>query len=232
MTTWAVRPRTGALRVRVERDPADSVIARIVRMVAEASGTKAPTQLFIEKVEQRHSVGMVLATLAVFALPLVFGDELRSAPLRAMTFVIVASPCAVVLSTTPPLLSAIANAGRDGVLAKSAVVMERLGQIDAVALDKTGNLTEGTSPRVTDIRPLPAAAWTRTPCAGSRPRQSCREALTRRAPPGHPEPGHRRCVHHRVGRLGLIGSLPLPLGVAGHEGSTVIVGPQRPPPAA
>ncbi|MER8046706.1 heavy metal translocating P-type ATPase [Streptomyces sp. NPDC094032] len=148
---------TGALRVRVERDPADSVIARIVRMVEEASGTKAPTQLFIEKIEQRYSIGMVLATLAVFGIPLAFGDDLRSALLRAMTFMIVASPCAVVLSTMPPLLSAIANAGRRGVLAKSAVVMERLGQIDAVALDKTGTLTEGT-PRVTDIRPLPGAA--------------------------------------------------------------------------
>ncbi|MFJ4978154.1 heavy metal translocating P-type ATPase [Streptomyces coeruleorubidus] len=144
---------TGALRVRVERDPSDSVIARIVKMVEEASETKAPTQLFIEKIEQRYSVGMVAATLAVFAVPLLFGDELQSALLRAMTFMIVASPCAVVLSTMPPLLSAIANAGRHGVLAKSAVAMERLGQIDTVALDKTGTLTEGT-PRVTDIRPL------------------------------------------------------------------------------
>ncbi|MGW9191604.1 heavy metal translocating P-type ATPase [Streptomyces rubiginosohelvolus] len=147
---------TGALRVRVERDPADSVIARIVKMVEEASETKAPTQLFIEKIEQRYSIGMVLGTLAVFAIPLAFGDELSSALLRAMTFMIVASPCAVVLSTMPPLLSAIANAGRHGVLAKSAVVMERLGQVDMAALDKTGTLTEG-APRVTDIRPLPDA---------------------------------------------------------------------------
>ncbi|MFJ2512895.1 heavy metal translocating P-type ATPase [Streptomyces griseoviridis] len=145
---------TGALRVRVERDPTDSVIARIVKMVEEASSTKAPTQLFIEKVEQRYSIGMVLATLAVFAVPLALGGDLRPALLRAMTFMIVASPCAVVLSTMPPLLSAIANAGRHGVLAKSAVVMERLGRIDTVALDKTGTLTEGT-PRVTDVRPLP-----------------------------------------------------------------------------
>ncbi|MGA5550543.1 heavy metal translocating P-type ATPase [Streptomyces pseudogriseolus] len=147
---------TGALRVRVDRDPADSVIARIVKMVEEASGTKAPTQLFIEKIEQRYSIGMVVATLAVFAIPLAFGSALQPALLRAMTFMIVASPCAVVLSTMPPLLSAIANAGRHGVLAKSAVVMERLGQVDAVALDKTGTLTEGT-PRVIDIRPLPGS---------------------------------------------------------------------------
>ncbi|MFE4413884.1 heavy metal translocating P-type ATPase [Streptomyces sp. NPDC093064] len=144
---------TGALRVRVERDASDTVIARIVRMVEEAAETKAPTQLFIEKVEQRYSLGMVAATLAVFLIPLAFGTGLADSLLRAMTFMIVASPCAVVLATMPPLLSAIANAGRHGVLVKSAVVMERLGQVDAVALDKTGTLTEGT-PRVTDVRPL------------------------------------------------------------------------------
>jgi cation-transporting P-type ATPase J len=144
---------TGALGVKVERDASESVIARIVAMVEEASETKAPTQLFIEKVEQRYSLGMVVATLAVFLVPLGFGVDLTSSLLRAMTFMIVASPCAVVLATMPPLLSAIANAGRHGVLVKSAVVMERLGQVDAVALDKTGTLTEGT-PRVTDIRPL------------------------------------------------------------------------------
>lgn len=57
---------------------------------------------------------------------------------------IVASPCAVVLATMPPLLSTIANAGRHGVLIKSAVALEHLGQVDVVAFDKTGTLTEGT----------------------------------------------------------------------------------------
>ncbi|GAB2713679.1 heavy metal translocating P-type ATPase [Kitasatospora kifunensis] len=150
---------TGALRVKVERDASDSVIARIVKMVEEASETKAPTQLFIEKVEQRYSLGMVAATLAVFLIPLAFGAAVTGSLLRAMTFMIVASPCAVVLATMPPLLSAIANAGRHGVLVKSAVVMERLGQIDTVALDKTGTLTEGT-PRVTDLRPLAGSGLT------------------------------------------------------------------------
>ncbi|MEU2544285.1 heavy metal translocating P-type ATPase [Streptomyces roseolus] len=144
---------SGALRVRVERDPSESVIARIVAMVEEAAETKAPTQLFIEKVEQRYSLAMVAVTLLIFTIPLLLGSDLRSTLLRAMTFMIVASPCAVVLATMPPLLSAMANAGRHGVLVKSAVVMERLGQIDAVALDKTGTLTEGT-PRVTDVHPL------------------------------------------------------------------------------
>ncbi|MFE6281814.1 heavy metal translocating P-type ATPase [Streptomyces sp. NPDC057877] len=147
---------TGVLRVRVDRDPADSVIARIVTLVAEASRTKAPTQLFIEKIEQRYAVGIVVATLAVFGIPLAFGENLTDALLRAMTFMIVASPCAVVLATMPPLLSAIANAGRHGVLVKSAVAMERLGEIDTAALDKTGTLTEG-APEVTDVRPLPGS---------------------------------------------------------------------------
>ncbi|POX49339.1 cadmium-translocating P-type ATPase [Streptomyces sp. Ru71] len=147
---------TGALRVRVERDPAETVIARIVSLVEEASRTKAPTQLFIEKVEQRYAVGVVAATLAVFAVPLAFGENLTDALLRAMTFMIVASPCAVVLATMPPLLSAIANAGRHGVLVKSAVAMERLGEVDTAALDKTGTLTEG-APEVTGVTPLPGS---------------------------------------------------------------------------
>ncbi|MFE4455482.1 heavy metal translocating P-type ATPase [Streptomyces sp. NPDC056796] len=150
---------TGTLKVAVERDASESVIARIVAMTEEASRTKAPTQLFIEKVEQRYSLGMVAATLAVFLVPLALGDDVTASLLRAMTFMIVASPCAVVLATMPPLLSAMANAGRHGVLVKSAVVMERLGQADVVALDKTGTLTEG-APRVTGIRPLPGSGLT------------------------------------------------------------------------
>ncbi|MBT2400286.1 HAD-IC family P-type ATPase, partial [Streptomyces sp. ISL-100] len=142
---------TGALRVRVDKDASESVIARIVGMVEEASETKAPTQLFIEKVEQRYSVGVVVATLALFGVPLAWGADFTSTLLRAMTFMIVASPCAVVLATMPPLLSAIANAGRHGVLVKSAVVMERLGGVTRVALDKTGTLTEG-APRVAEVR--------------------------------------------------------------------------------
>ena len=202
---------TGALRVKVERDASDSVIARIVAMVEEASATKAPTQLFIEKVEQRYSLGMVFATLAVFLIPLAFGGDPTASLLRAMTFMIVASPCAVVLATMPPLLSAIANAGRHGVLVKSAVVMERLGQVDAVALDKTGTLTEGT-PHVTAHPP----SGRLRPDKGRPPGVGgCRRA-PQRTPPGPrdhrrrpgPAPGHRgraglhlrarcRCHRHR-----------------------------------
>jgi cation-transporting P-type ATPase J len=147
---------TGALRIRVTRPAADSVVARIVTLVEQASATKARTQLFVERVEQRYSIGMVAATIALFVVPLVFGAAFTPTLLRAMTFMIVASPCAVVLATMPPLLSAIANAGRHGVLVKSAVVMEQIGRVTRVAFDKTGTITEG-HPRLTTIQPLPAA---------------------------------------------------------------------------
>ena len=136
---------TGVLRIRVERPAGDTVLARIVAMVQEASATKARTQLVIEKVEQRYSVGVVLTTLAIFAVPLLAGAEVEPTLLRAMTFMIVASPCAVVLATMPPLLAAIATAGRHGVLVKSAVVLERLAGTTTVAFDKTGTLTEGAA---------------------------------------------------------------------------------------
>ena len=145
---------TGALRIRVSRAASDTVVARIVAMVEQASATKARTQLFIEKIEQRYSLAMVTATLLLFLIPLLAGAAFQPTLLRAMTFMIVASPCAVVLATMPPLLAAMANAGRHGVLVKSAVVMEQLGATTRVAFDKTGTLTEGT-PQLTGITILP-----------------------------------------------------------------------------
>jgi heavy metal translocating P-type ATPase len=148
---------TGALRVRVTRPTHESVLARLAALVEHAARTKARTQLFIEKVEQRYSVGVVAATLVLFAAPLIFsGESLSAALLRAMTFMIVASPCAVVLATMPPLLAAIANAGRHGVLVKSAQVMEQLASTTVVALDKTGTLTHGR-PELTAVHVVPDA---------------------------------------------------------------------------
>ena len=142
---------TGALIVEVARPASESVIARIATLVAEASETKAPTQLFIEKVEQTYSVIVVVATLLVLGIPMMlFGNTFDEALLRAIVFMIVASPCAVVLSTMPPLLASIANAGRHGVLVKSAAVMESVGRTSVVAFDKNGTLTEGR-PQVVDV---------------------------------------------------------------------------------
>jgi heavy metal translocating P-type ATPase len=147
---------TGVLRVRVSRAATETVIARIVAMVEEASQTKARGQLFIETVERRYSAGMVVATLLLFGIPLLAGEAFQPALLRAMTFMIVASPCAVVLATMPPLLAAMANAGRHGVLVKSAIAMEEAANTGIVAFDKTGTLTEGTL-RLAAIAVLPGA---------------------------------------------------------------------------
>jgi cation-transporting P-type ATPase J len=149
---------TGTLRVRIDVDPSETVIARIVAMVEHASATKAKTQLFIDKVEQYYSTIVVVATIAIFAIPMLLGSEFQSSLLRAMTFMIVASPCAVVLATMPPLLAAMSTAGRAGVLVKSAVVMERLRTTSVVAFDKTGTLTEGT-PRVDSVDVLPGSVY-------------------------------------------------------------------------
>lgn len=141
---------SGALQIEVRRPASDSVVARIAALVEEASETKARTQLFIDRIEQRYSLGMVGVTVALFVIPLLLGGALQPTLLRAMTFMIVASPCAVVLATMPPYLAAIANAGRHGVLVKSAVAMEQLGETDQMAFDKTGTLTRGV-PRLTRV---------------------------------------------------------------------------------
>ncbi|MEP9384044.1 heavy metal translocating P-type ATPase [Nocardioides sp. KR10-350] len=141
---------TGSLTVRVGAAAHESVVARIVALVEDASQTKAATQLFIEKVEQRYSVIVVIGTLLIVAIPLIAGAAFQPSLLRAMTFMIVASPCAVVLATMPPLLAAIANAGRHGVLIKSAVALESLRGVEVVVFDKTGTLTHG-SPLVVDV---------------------------------------------------------------------------------
>ncbi|MFC4946216.1 heavy metal translocating P-type ATPase [Pseudonocardia sp. GCM10023141] len=142
---------TGVLRVLVVRDAADSVVAGIAAQVERAAATKSDRQLFIERVEQRYSIVVVAATLALLAVPLLLGADFTSTLLRAMTFMIVASPCAIVLATMPPLLAAIAVAGRRGVLVKDATVMEALAEIDTVVLDKTGTLTTGRPQVITTV---------------------------------------------------------------------------------
>ncbi|WP_433873144.1 heavy metal translocating P-type ATPase [Saccharopolyspora sp. CA-218241] len=217
---------TGALRVRVMRPAGETVVARIAALVEQATRTKARTQLFIEKVEQRYSIGMVIATIAVFTVPLLWGEDLESALLRAMTFMIVASPCAVVLATMPPLLAAIANAGRHGVLVKSAVVMEQLGTTTQVCFDKTGTLTRGV-PRLAEIRVVPGVEMTgdevlRVAAAAEFPSEHplgvaiVRAARERgfalpsaedfAAQPGRGVSAHVEGVHVRVGSPALLGA--------------------------
>jgi len=148
---------TGTLTVRVELDPSETVVAGIAAQVHQAAETKAGRQLAVDAIEQRYSAAVVVGALALLVLPLLFGAEFRPTLLRAMTFMIVASPCAVVLATMPPLLAAIATAGRRGVLLKDATVVEALAAVDAVMLDKTGTVTLGR-PRVASVEAIGIAA--------------------------------------------------------------------------
>jgi Zn2+/Cd2+-exporting ATPase len=143
--------QTGGLEVRVTQLAKDSAIEKLIRMVEEAQSEKAETQRFLDRAEQFYAIGVIVLTLALITWPLFFLHEpFHSAFYRAMTVMVVASPCALIISTPASILSAIGGAARRGVLFKGGVHLERTATIKVVAFDKTGTLTEG-KPRVTDI---------------------------------------------------------------------------------
>lgn len=142
---------SGGLEVRVTRLARDSAIARLIQMVEHAQSEKAKTQRFLDHAEQYYAAGVILFVLGLIAIPLVFGDRpFDEVFYRAMTVMVVASPCALVISTPASILSAIAGAARNGVLFKGGLHLERAADIRVVAFDKTGTLTTG-KPQVTDI---------------------------------------------------------------------------------
>ena len=144
----------GGLEMEVTRLAKDSAIARLIEMVSEAQSRKAQTQRVIEQAEQYYAMGVIIFTLAMIAVPLLFlGEEFNVTFYRAMTVMVAASPCAVVISTPATVLSAIGNGAKRGVLFKGGAHVERAADIKVVAFDKTGTLTVGR-PRVTDIVPL------------------------------------------------------------------------------
>jgi Zn2+/Cd2+-exporting ATPase len=143
----------GTITMRVERPAADSTLARIIRLVEGAREAKAPTQRFIDRFEQGYAASVLVASAAAALLPLAFGTPFHDAFYRAMTLLVVASPCAVVISTPATILAALAHAARRGLLFKGGAPLEDLADIDVVALDKTGTLTLGR-PVVTDVVPF------------------------------------------------------------------------------
>ena len=146
--------QTGGLEVRVSRLARDSTIAKLIRMVEEAQAEKADTQRFLERTEQIYATGVVLFTLSLILVPwLLFGQSFHDTFYRAMTVMVVASPCALIISTPASILSAIGGAARRGVLFKGGVYLEQLARIEIIAFDKTGTLTVG-KPRVTDVIPV------------------------------------------------------------------------------
>ena len=143
--------QTGGLEVRVAKLAKDSTIEKLVRMVEEAQTEKAETQRFLDRAEQFYAVGVILFTIGLIIVPVLFLKEpFQAAFYRAMTVMVVASPCALIISTPASILSAIGGAARRGVLFKGGVHLERTATVKVVALDKTGTLTEG-KPRVTDV---------------------------------------------------------------------------------
>ncbi|MGA7215827.1 MAG: heavy metal translocating P-type ATPase [Terrimicrobiaceae bacterium] len=143
--------QTGGLEVRVTKLAKDSTIEKLVRMVEEAQSEKADTQRFLDRAEQFYAVGVILFTIALIVVPILFMKEaFQPAFYRAMTVMVVASPCALIISTPASILSAIGGGARRGVLFKGGVHLERAATVKVVAFDKTGTLTEG-KPRVTDV---------------------------------------------------------------------------------
>lgn len=144
----------GLLRLEVDRVAHESTLAKIIRIVEEARGQKSATQRFTDRFEGAYAIGIMVASVVTFTVPiLIFGPhEFHTWFYRAMTLLVVASPCALVISTPASILSALANGARQGILFKGAVHLENAGVITAVAFDKTGTLTLGR-PRVTDVIP-------------------------------------------------------------------------------
>jgi Zn2+/Cd2+-exporting ATPase len=143
--------QSGGIELRVTKRSEDSTLARMVKLVAEAQAEKSKTQRFLERAEQYYAMGVIAFTIGVFLIPYLFnGEEFATAFYRAMTIMVVASPCALVISTPATVLSAIGGAARRGILIKGGSHLERAAKIDIVAIDKTGTLTVG-KPSLTEI---------------------------------------------------------------------------------
>ncbi|MEZ4620831.1 MAG: cation-translocating P-type ATPase [Caldilineaceae bacterium] len=145
---------SGALEVSVEKPAGESTLSKIIHLVEEAQQDATPTQKFIDRFSQPYTYVVILATLLAIAIPWFFANEPFSATLyRAMTLLVVASPCALIISTPASVLSAIAAGARGGVLFKGGAYLEKAAEVSVVAFDKTGTLTHG-KPVVTNLHPL------------------------------------------------------------------------------
>lgn len=141
----------GMLIVTVTREAGETMIARIVRLVEQAREQRAPAQHFIDRFAHPYTIGVLVATAIVALFPALLFDTLWSDSFyQAMTLLVVASPCALVISTPSAILSGIANGARHGILFKGGAHLDLAGTIDTVAFDKTGTLTVG-KPRVQEI---------------------------------------------------------------------------------
>ena len=144
----------GALEVRSTRAPADTTLARIIHSVEEAQATRAPSQTFVDRFARVYTPAVVGTAFLVFLVPPLlglggWGDWFY----RALVLLVVACPCALVISTPVTVVSALAGSARRGILIKGGLHLENAGRATVVALDKTGTLTEGR-PEVVEVIPL------------------------------------------------------------------------------
>lgn len=174
----------GTLEIEVRAPATETLLQRILQLVEQAQEQKARTQRWLERFEQRYAIAVIGGAVVVaLGLPLI-GWSFSDAFYRAMTLLVVASPCALVISTPATLLSAIANAARRGILFKGGEPIERLATIRALAIDKTGTLTEGKL-QFTDLVLLEgaseAAAWQAIADVESRSEHPLAQALMQAA---------------------------------------------------
>lgn len=141
----------GVIQVEVTKSVKDTTLAKIISLVETAQQTRAKTQHFLDSFEPRYAVTVVFSVVLLIFIPwLVLGHDFDSTFYRAITVLVVASPCALIISTPASIISAIANGARNGILFKGGAYVEQTASIDTIAFDKTGTLTLG-EPAVTDL---------------------------------------------------------------------------------
>ena len=146
--------QTAALELRVTALASNSTLARIIHAVEEAQGSRAPTQRFVDRFAAIYTPGVFLLALAVALLtPWLLDLTWLQAVYKALVLLVIACPCALVISTPVTVVSGLAAAARRGILIKGGVYLEDAGKLKVMALDKTGTITEG-KPRLVDFQPL------------------------------------------------------------------------------
>ena len=144
----------GALDVEVTKRAADSTLAHIIRMVEEAQSRRAPSEQWVERFARVYTPAVLAVAAAVLVVPpLAFGGGWGEWLYRALVLLVIACPCALVISTPVSIVAALTAAARNGVLVKGGLFIELPARIKAVALDKTGTLTRGR-PEVVEAVPL------------------------------------------------------------------------------
>lgn len=144
----------GVLTVEVSKPAEETALAKIIAMVEEAQSHKADTQRFLDEFEPKYAIGVIFSTILLIIIPYGLLDQpFDDVFYRAMTVLVVASPCALIISTPASVLSAISNAARNGILFKGGAYLEQAASITTIAFDKTGTLTVG-NPEVTDVVPV------------------------------------------------------------------------------